>query len=428
MEIKLAYGKTGLEVTLPDDVIVDIIEPRYVEAVKDPVEALCDAIRNPVGTKPLKELILPTDTVGIVFSDITRPTPNDVILPVILEELSFLPAGNIMLFNATGTHRSSTDAELQGMLGDDIVKNYRIIQNDADDKGSHEFIGTTKSGNKIRIHKKFLNCDKKILTGFIEPHFFAGFSGGPKACMPGLAQSETIFRNHNAINMDSANATWGKTYGNPVWDEALEAAKMAEPTFIVNVSLNRDKKITGVFAGELEKAHAGGTAFVKENAMVPAEEPYDIVITSNSGYPLDLNLYQSVKGMSAAAQIVKKGRSIIAAAECRDPMPEQGGFSQLLSNADSSEELLAKVRSKGFFMQDMWQAQILALILQKADVYFYSGNLSDQQIIDAFLRPCHDIGETVRMLVRKHGAATRICVLPEGPQTIAYLKTKKTSK
>jgi len=235
-------------------------------------------------------------------------------LPVLLDELDFVPDDEVVLLNATGTHRPNTDTELRTMLGDEIMDRFRIVQNDPMDSDSHVSVGTTKSGNDIQIHREYLQCDIRILTGFVEPHFFAGFSGGPKACMPGLAQLETILKNHSPENIDSPTAHWGVTQGNPIWEEIREAASMAKPSFILNVTLNRNGQITGVFAGDLEKAHAQGCNFVRENAMVPVKKPYDIVIGSNSGYPLDLNLYQSVKGMSAAAQIVKDGGSIIIAA------------------------------------------------------------------------------------------------------------------
>jgi nickel-dependent lactate racemase len=273
MKVKLAYGKTYLELSLPDDADIDVLEPKYVEGIADPAQALRSALCHPTASKPLKELAAPTDRVGIVFSDITRPTPNHIILPVILDELRFVPDEQIILFNATGTHRPNTDEELRKMLGDRIVDRYRIVQNDADDAPSHDLVGTTGSGNDVRIHKEYLKCNVRILTGFIEPHFFAGFSGGPKACVPGLAELGTIFRNHSAEKIDHPQAQWGTTYGNPPWEEVLEAVKMAGPAFIVNVALNRDKQITGVFAGDLEEAHAKGCAFVKESSMAPVDTP-----------------------------------------------------------------------------------------------------------------------------------------------------------
>ncbi|MFC1537245.1 nickel-dependent lactate racemase [Gemmatimonadota bacterium] len=421
MQIKLAYGKTGLEISLPDELNVEVLEPGYVEGLPDPAGALREAIRRPIAAPPLKAMVKDNSRIGIVFSDITRPVPNRVILPVLLEELESIADDRIILFNSTGTHRANTDEELRTMLGDEIVDRYRIVQNDSGDPESHVLVGKTISGNEIRLLKEYLECDVRILTGFIEPHFFAGFSGGGKAVMPGLAQLDTIMRNHSPRNMEHSEACWGITKGNPVWEEVREATSFVPPSLLVNVALNRDKLITGVFAGDLEKAHERGCAFVKEQAMVPVKEAFDIVIGSNSGYPLDLNLYQSVKGMSAAANVVKKGGSIIIAADCWDGIPEHGEYGCLLREAKDARSLLDTVRKPGFQRQDMWQAQIQAMICTKATVYLYSRNLSEQQVESALLKPCRDIEATVAELVHKYGKQASICILPEGPQTIPYL-------
>jgi len=421
VKIRLAYGKKGLDIDLRDDLNLALAEPKYVRGVAEEAKSIRDALRQPIASRPLRDLVESSDKVAIVFNDITRPTPYQIILPVLLDELDHVPDDHIILLNATGTHRSNAEAELRAMLGDRIVDGFRIVQNNALDHDSHTLVGTAKSGNKIRLHREYVECNMRILTGFIEPHFIAGFSGGGKACMPGLALLETVLRNHSVDNLDHAKVSWGITRGNPVWEEILEAASMVQPTFLLNVALNRDKQITGVFAGELEESHRQGCRFVKENAMIPVKEPYDIVITSNSGYPLDLSLYQSIKGMSAASQVVKNGGSIIMAADCWDGLPDHGEYAKLLLEADSPEHLLETIRAPGFSMQDTWQAQIQALILEKADVYFYSENLSDEQIIGAMLKPCHDIEATVYDLARKYGRETSICVLPEGPQTIPYI-------
>jgi len=420
MKTWLAYGKTGLTVNLPDDVPVTTVEPRHAAALPDPVAAVRNALRAPVNAPPLREAVNAADSVAVVFSDITRATPNHILLPTILAELDHVPDRQIVLFNATGTHRPNTDAELREMLGGDIVDRFRIVQNDARDGESHVTVGTTSRGNTIRLHREFVACDAHILTGFIEPHFFAGFSGGGKAVMPGLAALDTIMTNHSPANMDDPRASWGVLAGNPIWEDVREAAHMAGPHFLVNVTLNRDKAITGVFAGDLDQAHAQGCAFVKDTAMVPVAELFDIVLTSNSGYPLDLNLYQSVKGMSAASQIVKPGGAIIIAAECWDGIPDHGDYGRLLQTAESLPALLAAIRAPGFHQQDMWQAQTQALIAQNADVYVYSHHLTAAQIRGALLHPCDDIEALVVDLLRQNPAAT-ICVLPEGPQTIPYI-------
>jgi len=422
VRVTLAYGKTGLEVELPDSAKVTVVRPKFVAGLPDQAGAIREALQRPIGSSPLKELVRASDEVGIVFSDITRPTPNHVMLPALLRELEHVPDEHVVLFNSTGTHRPDTEAELRRMLGDEIVERYRIVQNDASDRESHVRTGTTRSGNDVWMHRDFVRCDVRILTGFIEPHFFAGFSGGGKAVMPGLALAETVLRNHNARNLDSPMACWGVTHGNPVWEEMREAAAMIRPTFLLNVAINSEKQITGVFAGDWEEAHAQGCAFVKETAMALVPEPFDIVIGSNSGYPLDLNMYQSVKGMSAALQVVKEGGSIIIAAECWDGIPDHGEYKRLLYEAQSLESLLETVRAPGFQMQDQWEAQIHALICLKAQVHFYSHCLSDEQIRRAWLVPCRDIGATVAGLLQKYRPGATICVLPEGPQTIPYVR------
>ena len=428
MKIKLDYGREGLDIELPDYLNVDIVEPKYVEGLPNQAEAIEDALLNPIDSKPLRDLVGTSDNVAIVINDITRPTPYRIILPVVLQQLRDVPDERILLLVATGTHRPNTETELRRIMGDEVLDKYQIIQNDAQDRQSHTSVGTTKNGNEIWLHKAYLNRNVRILTGLIEPHFFAGFSGGAKALMPGLALRDTVLRNHNAANIDHPKATWGLIAGNPIWEEIHEAAAMAPPTFLLNVALNRNKKITKVFAGHYRKAHEQGCAYVKKNAMVAVGKRYDIVVTSNSGYPLDLNLYQCVKGMSAAARIVKDGGAILVVADCWDGIPEHGEYAQLLREAESPESLLKTVRKQStgcltadMMRQDTWQAQIHALVCQKAEVYFHSRNLSDSQVESAFLKPCSRVEETIEELLRRYGRDACICVLPEGPQTIPYV-------
>ncbi|MHB9134437.1 MAG: nickel-dependent lactate racemase [Armatimonadota bacterium] len=421
MHIPLAYGKTGLTITLPDDARVTVVEPKHTAGVPDPITAIRQAVQHPIASPSLAEFVKPSDTVGIIFSDITRPTPNHLIIPVLREELQHIPDERIILFNATGTHRPNTEAELRGMLGDEMVNRYRIVQHHAEDNDAHVLVGTTASGNEIRLERSFVECDARILTGFIEPHFFAGFSGGGKAVMPGLASLETVQRNHSAMNIDSPLARWGITRGNPLWQEVYEAAMMVAPTFLVNVTLNRSKEITGVFAGDLTQAHAAGCASVKERAMVPVPAAFDIVIGTNSGYPLDLNLYQTVKGMSAAAQVVKPDGSIIIAADCWDGLPDNSAYARLLNECQNPDILLSTIRTAGFNRPEMWQAQVQALICQHADVYVHSHNLTDTQITGAHIKPCRSIEDTVAGLLERYGPDAAICVLPQGPQTVPFI-------
>ncbi len=424
MSIRLAYGKNGLSLNLNPVWNVQVVEPRFIPGAVDPSALLREALQAPIAASPLRELARSGERVGIIVNDITRATPSPLILRAVLAELSHLPTQDIVIFNALGTHRPNTDLELRGMLGADIVDTYRIVQNNSFDPATQVCLGVTSRGSEVWVNRELMDCSLKILTGFIEPHLFAGFSGGGKAIMPGMAGMKTILSNHSAANIAHPDATWGKTQGNPIWEEVREVAGMAGRTFLVNVTLNRDKAITRACTGDLVQAHAQGCEFARQTAMAAVTAPFDIVITTNSGYPLDLNLYQSVKGMSAAALVVKKGGAIIVAAECWDGIPEHGLYGRLLREAGSPQAVLAQIFQPGFQKQDQWQAQIQAQIQLKSDVYVHSDGLSEQQIRDALLLPAPSLEETVATLVERYGPAARICVLPEGPVTIPYIETR----
>ncbi len=422
MELQLAYGRHGLQVNLPDG--CDVVTSRFVPGVADETLALQQALRQPIGTSPLADKVRAGDKVVIVHSDITRATPNDRILPVILAELeqAGVSRNNIILMNALGTHRPQTEAELRMMLGNNIVDNYCCLQHDAFDDSILVPLGTTKLGHPVRINRHYLDADVRILTGFIEPHFFAGFSGGPKGVLPALAGAESVVTNHGRAMIANHNAAWGITEGNPIWEEMREVALITDPTFLLNVTLNVHKQITGVFAGDMLAAHAEGCRFVREQAMVGVDAPYDVVVTTNSGYPLDQNLYQCVKGMSAARQIVREGGAIVMAGACQDGLPNHGRYAELLQRGGSPRGVLDLLAEPGFSAQDQWQVQVQAMIQLFADVYVYSDGLTDQQIRSALFEPCRNIGATVTMLQEAAGGNARICVMPEGPQTVAYLK------
>ena len=422
MYIDLAYGRTGLSVNLPDQTC--IVRSRFAPGLPDEAAAIRQALRQPIGSAPLAAKVKPGDTVVIVHSDITRATPNNRILPVILAELEEVGIArqDITLLNALGTHRPQTEAELRAMLGDNIVDGYRCLQHNAFDEANLVSLGQTSLGHPVRVNRTLMEAEARIFTGFIEPHFFAGFSGGPKAALPALSGAESVFTNHGREMIAHPKATWGVTEGNPIWEEMREAALRANPTFLLNVTLNARHEITAVFAGDLLAAHAAGCAFVKEKAMVKVEAPYDIVITTNSGYPLDQNLYQSVKGMSAANQIVRQGGAIIVAAACEDGLPDHGRYAALLAEAGSPQGILEMLARPGFSAHDQWQVQIQAMIQQRAEVYVYSDGLSDEQIKRALFIPCRNIERTVASLQARYGPGARICAIPEGPQTVAYLE------
>jgi nickel-dependent lactate racemase len=422
MRVDLKYGRQGLTVDLPDS--AEVLSTRFVPGLADEAGEIRKALRNPIDSPPLKSLVKPGDRVVVVHTDITRATPNDRLLPVLLDELHLagISTEHIILLNGLGTHRPQTEAELRMMLGDQIVDKYCCIQHDCSDDNNLVSLGETSLGNRVRVNREYMEADVRILTGFIEPHFFAGFSGGPKAILPSLAGAESVFSNHGLEMIAHTNAAWGVTSGNPIWEEMREVALLTKPTFLLNVALNARQEITAVFTGDMLAAHAEGCEYVREHAMAAVEKPFDIVITTNSGYPLDQNLYQSVKGMRAASQVVREGGAILIATACEDGLPDHGSYAELLMQGGSPQGVLDLISQPDFSMQDQWQVQIQAQIQQRAEVFVYSEGLSDDQIQRALFQPCRDVELTVAELMERYGPETRLCAMPEGPLLIPYLQ------
>ena len=418
MKVELAYGQRQLSVEFPEDRIT-VIEPTHTAGLPDERAAVVAALERPVAALPLRDWIKPGSRICIVFTDITRATPNERLIPWLLDYLADVPRESITLLNALGGHRPNTPAELEQMLTSRVVKNYRVLNHEAENPDALIPLGTTRDGTPALLNRHFVEADVRIVTGFIEPHFFAGFSGGPKGIMPGIAGLKTIVSNHSAKNISDPNSTFGVTRGNPIWEEMRDIALRAGPSFLVNVALNNQRQITGVFAGDLTAAHRIGCDFVKGSAMQKVQEPFEIVVTSNSGYPLDQNLYQGVKGMSAGARILKPGGTLILACECRDGVPDGSSYDQILRGSSSLDEILVRLATPGFQLPEQWQAQIQALIQRQARVFLYS-SLSDRTISSAHLTPCRDLSATVQSLLKENPGA-RVAVLPQGPLTIPYL-------
>ncbi len=421
MLVNLAYGRTGLEVEFPDD-RTTVIEPTYVPGLADQEGAIRNAIRNPLGGGPsLRRLVKPNQTVAISVCDITRPMPSQTVLPVLLRELAHVPNDQIAILIAAGTHRPNTPEELDEMLGHDVARNYRVVNHDAFDKETLEYVGESSHGIPVWLNRRWLEADVHITTGFVEPHFFAGFSGGPKMVAPGLAGFDTIMQLHNAERIGHPMAKWGTIEGNPVHDAVRDIAAMTGVDFSVDVTINRNRKITSVYAGDLLQVHKAACHAAKSTAMQAVDEPFDVVVTTNSGYPLDQNLYQAVKGMSAAAQVVKGGGTIICAAECSDGIPEHGQYKKLLTMRDSPQDLLEMINGDDHNVHDQWQVQLQAQIQLQAEVYLKSSYLTPEQVQGAHLTPIESIEETVSDGLRRRGDGATVCVLPEGPQTIPYV-------
>jgi nickel-dependent lactate racemase len=420
VRVRLDYGTDGLEVDLPNE-RVTVIEPIPRAAVADPHATLLAAIRAPMDRAPLGELVRAGQRIAISVCDVTRPQPRREMLRAIFEELPQIRPEDVTIMIATGTHRTNTPPELERMLGRDILNTYRVVNHDSRDPSSLGRVGVTSTGVEVFLNRAWLDADVRITTGFVEPHFFAGFSGGPKMVAPGLAGLRTVMTLHDVHHIGHPLATWGVTEGNPVHDDVREIARMVPVHFAIDVTLNREQQITAAFAGDVFAEHRAACAHAKATAMRQVPQPFDLVLTTNSGYPLDQNLYQAVKGMSAAAKIVKTGGTIICAAECRDGLPSHGSYGAVLSSAPSPAALLEMISAPGYSVPDQWQVQVQAQIQTKADVLVKTGGLRPEEIRAAHFTPIDDIAASVQDTLRRAGPGSTLCVLPQGPQTIPYL-------
>jgi nickel-dependent lactate racemase len=423
VRIRLDYGTDGLEVDLPDE-RVTVIEPIARPAVPDPRATLLRAIRSPLDRAPLRDLVRTGQRVAISVCDITRAQPRIEMLQALFEEMPHVRPQDVTILIATGTHRGNSDQEIERMLGREILGRYNVINHDSRNPSTLARVGTTSTGVQVYLNRRFLEADVRITTGFVEPHFFAGFSGGPKMVAPGLAGIDTVMTLHDARHIGHPSATWGITEGNPVHDDVREIARMVTVHFAIDVTLNRDQKITAAFAGDIFAEHRAACASAKETAMRQVPSPFDVVLTTNSGYPLDQNLYQAVKGMSAAAKIIKPGGTIVAAAECRDGLPNHGSYGAVLAAAPSPRALLEMICTPGYAVPDQWQVQVQAQIQTKANVLIKTDGLGPNEIRAAHFTPIDDVTRAVEDALHHAGTASTLCVLPQGPQTIPYLATE----
>jgi len=423
MKVHLAYGRSGLDVELPDDAI--IIEPVDAPTLSNERAAVEAGFRAPIGTRPLREIVGAQDRVCIVTSDITRATPNERLIPWILDELSRVPVEQITVVIGTGSHRGQTPDEIVQMFGEETARRVRIVNHDAFDPAQTTVVGTTTEGQVARLNRHWVEADKRIVVGFIEPHLYAGFSGGPKGVMPAIADIDTITCFHNARKISDPGTTWLNLDGSPVQKMAREVAAMCPPDFCVNVTLNRAKGITGVFCGHYLEAHRKGCDFCRETASRPVPDRFDVVVTTNGGYPLDQNLYQSIKGLTAAVGIVKKGGTIVLACECSDGLPDHGNFKQLIRGHATAHDLLQMILTPGFKTFDQWSAQSMAQVLLHAKVQIKS-MLDDDVVRSALLEPIHDVGAAVADALSAAGPHATVAVLPEGPYTVPYVGVDST--
>src|SRR5665213_1248328 len=380
MKTQFSFGKDGLLVSVPDNYASQVVSSHSAPALGDVTAALAAALDYPIGCRPLVELAAGKRTAAISVCDITRPAPNSITLPPLLNRLhqAGIPVEGIAILIATGLHRDATREELDVILGPEIARTYRVESHDARDFAAHRALGSTRRGTPVYIDERFMAADLHITLGFVEQHLMLGFSGGRKLVAPGQAAQETIKVIHSPRFMREPMATEGSIEGNPLHDELLEIAAMARHDFMLDVTLTQSREISGVFAGEPVKAHAKAVAFLEETSLETLSEPADVVITSAAGYPLDLTFYQTVKGITAAEHIVKPGGRILLLGECAEGI---GGseFAELLRTLTGFQDFLDAIRETPVEV-DQWQLEKLALVGVEHELYFYTPGVTTDQL------------------------------------------------
>ena len=421
MKFQLSFGRGSLEVEVKDRNVYDVVESRFAATVDLPIEALKESFRNPIGTKPLKEKILSAKKICIVISDSTRAVPTKTILEALLSELESyeIKKEQITILIATGLHRPNLGSELEGLVGKEIMNNYKILNHTPRDLKTCQMIGHTKKGTPVIINKTYLEADFKILTGLIEPHFMAGFSGGRKAVCPGLSYMDMFKHFHGPEILESPYAANMVLENNPFHLESLEIAKMAGVDFIVNVTINKEKEITGIFSGDLEAAFYKGAEFCRAHSSYKIKGEADIVITSGGGLPLDVNLYQTVKGMVAAMPAVKEGGMIIIASECHEEIGSQE-FIDLVTKERDLDAFIEKIEDPNFFVIDQWELEELVKAQKKAEIYLYSPCISAclHKIPESTLKLVPSLETALKIGYEKFGTDAKVTIIPEGPYVV----------
>ena len=419
MKTQFAFGKCGIDISVPDVFDCRVVRGRAAHALDNVSAALEAALDRPLACEPLARLAAGKRTAAVAVCDITRPAPNRITLPPLLKRLheAGIARDSITILIATGLHRAATREELDVILGAEIAARYRVASHDARDFAAHRPLGTTRRGTPVYIDERFMAADLHITAGFIEPHLMLGFSGGRKLVVPGLAAQETIKVIHSPRFNREPLVTEGSIDGNPLHAEFLEIAAMARHDFILDVTLTRERGISGVFAGDAVKAHAAGVRFLEETSLESLDGLADAAITSSAGYPLDLTFYQCLKGLTAAKHIVKPGGPMLLVSECAEGIgsPE---YARQLNEYAGHAEFLDQIRDAKVEI-DQWQLEKLALVGLDHELFFYTPGAPIQAMGSLGANAFASVADAVAALTSRLPKGARIALVPEGPYTFA---------
>ena len=425
MRIHLDYGKTGLDVDLPDSRLVGPLSIRPATPLTDPATAIAAALEAPTGCRPLREIARGRKNACILVCDITRPVPNRLILPPMLRilEEQGIARKNLTILVATGLHRPNEGAEAEELVGPEIARNYRIENHHGKVLGEHDYLGTTPNGVPAWIDSRYVRADLKITTGLIEPHLMAGYSGGRKVICPGIAALETVKIWHGPRFLEHPKADCGIVEGNPVHEENTRIALMAGCDFIVNVCIDGSRRVTWVGAGDMIKAWEEGVRFVENVVKVRVPEPCEVVVTSSAGYPLDTTWYQAVKGLTGALPIVKQGGTIVLAASLTEGLgsPE---FQQVMRENPDLKQFKQRILGGDYFIMDQWQLEELAKVLERCKVKVVTHGLPAETLRNCYVEPAATVEQAVADSLAEYGPAARVAVIPKGPYVLPYLQAQ----
>jgi nickel-dependent lactate racemase len=422
MRIHLDYGRTGLDVTLPDDRVIGPLAIRPAPPLLDPDAAIAHLLAHPTGTAPLADLARGRRNACILVCDVTRPVPNRSILPPLLHTLheQGLRRDDVLILIATGLHRPNKGAELDELLGPEIAASYRVENHHGKLQDEHDFFGVTPRGVPVWLDSRYVRADLKVTTGLIEPHLMAGYSGGRKVICPGIAGLETVRAWHGPRFLEHPNADCGILAGNPVHEENTAIAKMAGCDFIVNVCLDGQRRITWVGAGDMVQAWEEGVRFVEQVVRVPVPAPCDVVVTTGAGYPLDTTWYQAVKGLTGALPIVKRGGTIVLAAGLSEGLgsPE---FQHVLAENPDLQTFKKRILGGDYFVLDQWQLEELTKVVERCKVKVVSGGLPPEVLRRCHVEPAPSVERAVAESLSEYGPEARVAVIPKGPYVLPYV-------
>jgi nickel-dependent lactate racemase len=431
MKVRLRYGRSGLDVVVPDECEVSVFRTGEMPVLIDPLAAVREAIENPISSRPLSELTSGRRTACVVVSDITRPVPNTVLLPPILSALESegISSKNIRILVATGIHRASTREELVEMLGEDILSRYPIVIHNSRNPSEIERLGYTLRGTPIDINRLYVESELKMVTGLVEPHFMAGFSGGRKSVAVGLTSVDAIKHLHGPDLLEHPQARNCALSGNPLHEELTEMAMRTGVDFCVNVVLDSERRIGGIFCGDLIEAHKVACDFASRYCVLKTDKSFEVVLTTAGGYPLDTTYYQAVKGLVGALDVVTPGGAIILAAECSHGLGS-GEFRQVLCEfggcGNDYDEFLKHISRPDNFVIDQWEVEMLVKALKRNKVYVFSAGISQEDWPLTYAQRVEFAEEGVSLAITNARKPHRIAVIPEGPYIIPMVQSRET--